>query len=62
MKGPVNDLRVQSGGKSIQCGINEKDLMRAVGFELVLLDEESLGKWGYDRGLCLIGGIAAKGV
>lgn len=44
MKVPVNDLRVQSSGKSIQCGINEKDLMRGVGFELVLLDEESLGK------------------
>ena len=50
MKGPVNDPRVQNSEKSFHSGIHEKDRMRGVGFELVLLYGDSLGKWGYDRG------------
>lgn len=62
VKGPVNDPRVQSSGKSFHIGIHEKDCMRDVGFELVLLGGDSLGKWGYDRGFCLIEGIATKDI
>lgn len=37
-----------------------KDLMIDVGFDLVLLDRECLGKWEYDRGHYLTGGITSK--
>lgn len=62
VEGPVNDPRVQSSGKSFHIGIHEKDCMRDVGFELVLLGGDSLGKCGYGRGFCLIKGIATNDI
>lgn len=62
VKGPVNEPRVQSSEKSFHIGIHEKDHMRGVGFELVLLGGDNLGKWVYDRGFCLIEGLATKDI
>lgn len=62
VKGPVNDPRVQNSEKSFHIGIHEKDRMRGVGYERVLLYGDSLGKWGYDRGFCLVEGIATKDI
>lgn len=40
--------------------MNKKDFMIDVGFELVLLDREFLGKWEYDRSHYLTRGISSK--
>lgn len=62
MKCPMTDLRVQKSEKSIQAGMSKKHFMRNVGFELVLVDGKCLGKWEYDWGHYLMGGIAHKSV
>lgn len=56
----MTDVRVQRSEKSFQVGMNKKDLMRDMGFELVLLDGECLCKWRYDRGHYWIVGRTSK--
>lgn len=58
MKSLLTDLRAQRSEKSFQVGMNKKDLIRDMGFELVLLDGECLGtRYVWEIGVNLFSGL-----